>query len=209
VFTPGRRQGPTTGPFGSQNPGLALPLPLTGAGPPPREAGPLGVRDRTGQPSVEWRRSPSQDPKWGIPTQGPSRDAPNTCRRRQRWDRLASQAERSTPGREPGRSLTPSPTKSGDFPRSFFGWSSPRGVAPTPRPGRSRAGVPNRLLAGFDALAGRARLLAERFVDRLALFAPRGPRFLSLWPREGGGSPRSVAGAVRCGRQDTDEKRRK
>jgi hypothetical protein len=58
------------------------------------------------------------------------------------------------------------------------------------------------LLAGVDALTGRARLLAERFVDGLALFEPRGPRFLSLWPREGGGSPRSVAGAVRCGRQN-------
>jgi len=60
--------------------------------------------------------------------------------RRQQWDRLASQAKRSTPGRSPGRSLTPSPTKSGDFPRSFFGWSSLRGLAPTPRiradPGR-------------------------------------------------------------------------
>jgi hypothetical protein len=81
-----------------------------------------------------------RETKAGITRPGPSIVAPNTCRRRQQWDRLASQAKRSTPGREPGRSLTPSPTKSGDFPRSFFGWSSPRGLAPTPRPGRDRRG---------------------------------------------------------------------
>jgi len=136
----GASAGPDDGAFRLAEPGACAPLPLTGAGPPPREAGPLGVRSHTGQPSVEWRRSPSQDLKRGKPPLGPSIDTPNTCRRRQRWDRLASQAERSTPGRWPGRSLASPPTKSGDFPRSFFGWSSPRGVAPAPRirpkPGR-------------------------------------------------------------------------
>jgi len=46
------------------------------------------------------------------------------------------------------------------------------------------------LLAGFDALAGRARLLAERLVDGLALFAPRGPRFLACG-RGKGADPRA------------------
>jgi hypothetical protein len=94
------------------------------------------------------------------------------------------------------------PNQIGRLPEEFL-WLvlTSRGCPRTPsRP--KPAGVPNRLLAGVDALTGRARLLAERFVDGLALFEPRGPRFLSLWPREGGGSPRSVAGAVRCGRQN-------
>jgi hypothetical protein len=37
------------------------------------------------------------------------------------------------------------------------------------------AGVPIRLLSGVVAVTGRARRLAEQIVDRLALFAPRGP----------------------------------
>jgi hypothetical protein len=94
--------------------GLRSPFPSRVTGPPPREAGPLGGRDRTGQPSVEWRRSPSRDFRRGLPALSPPRLAPNTWRRRQRWDRLASQARRSTPGRSPGRSLTPSPAKSGE-----------------------------------------------------------------------------------------------
>jgi len=59
-------------------------------------------------------------------------------------------------------------------PKEFVDQSTPRGVAPTPRPGFP-AGVPIRLLSGVDAVTGRARFLAERIVDRLALFAPRGP----------------------------------
>jgi hypothetical protein len=68
--------------------------------------------------------------------------------------------------------------------------------------GRTRAGVSNRLLAGIDALAGRARLLAERLVDGLGLSPHEGRASQALWPREGSGSPRSVAGAVRCCRQN-------
>jgi len=75
------------------------------------------------------------------------------------------------------------------------------GLPPHLVSGVNRAGVPNRLLAGFDALAGRARLLAERLVDGWELSRPEG-RASRLVAREGSGSPRSVAGAVRCCRQN-------
>jgi len=197
-FTAGRRQGPTTGPFGSRNPGLARPLPLAGHGSFPSEGGsprrPESHRaDRASSGGGRHRETEA-----GVTRSGPPRLAPNTCRRRQRCGRLASQARRSTPGREPGRSLTSSPTKSGDFPRSFFGWSASRGVAPTPRIRQSRAGVPIRLLAGFDGPHGQSK--APSGADRRRAGAVRPTRAAppGLWPWEGSGSPRSVAGAVRC-----------
>lgn len=64
------------------------------------------------------------------------------------------------------------------------------GLPPHLVSGVSRAGVPNRLLAGFDALTGRARLLAERFVDRLGLSSHEG-RAPKACGREEGADPRA------------------
>lgn len=46
------------------------------------------------------------------------------------------------------------------------------------------------MLAGFDALTGRARLLAERFVDRLGL-SPHEGRAPKACGREEGADPRA------------------
>jgi hypothetical protein len=51
--------------------------------------------------------------------------------------------------------------------------------------GRTRAGVSNRLLAGVDALAGRARLLAERLVDGRELSRPEGRASQACGPEKG------------------------
>jgi hypothetical protein len=93
------------------------------------------------------------------------------------------------------------PNQIGRLPEEFL-WLVLTSRARAHTPSRPRpAGVPNRLLAGIDALAGRARLLAERLVDGLGL-SPHEGRASRLVAREGSGSPRSVAGAVRCCRQN-------
>jgi hypothetical protein len=61
------------------------------------------------------------------------------------------------------------PNQIGRLPEEFL-WLVLTSRARAHTPSRPRpAGVPNRLLAGIDALAGRARLLAERLVDGLGL----------------------------------------
>jgi hypothetical protein len=78
------------------------------------------------------------------------------------------------PGANPaGHSLRPQPNRETSRGVSLAG-PHLEGLPPHLVSGRSRAGVPNRLLAGFDALAGRARLLAERLVDGRELSRPEG-----------------------------------
>lgn len=185
VFTPGRRQGPTTGRLSSRNPGLAPPFPSRVSGPPPREAGPLVGGDRTHQASVESRRCPSRDEEGDHPTPSTEETASNDCGDVNR--RIALRPDPAVHTRARTRQVTRVvPNQIGRLPEEFlwlvlvFEGSPPHLVS-----GFSRAGVPNRLLAGVDALAGRARLLAERLVDGLELFAPRGPRFGGLTPGKG------------------------
>lgn len=69
---------------------------------------------------------------------------------------------------------TPHPGLGND--RGQFSWGTGLpGLAPAPRTRCYPAGVPLRLLSGVDGLTARARFLAERNVDGLAVFPPPRP----------------------------------
>lgn len=142
-----------------------------------------------------------RETKAGVTRPGPSMDAPNTCGDVSDGIDLRLRRSGPHPGAGPaGHSPRPQPNRDTSRGVSLAG-PHLEGLPPHLVSSRSRAGVPNRLLAGFDALAGRARLLAERFVDGLG-FSPHEGRASRLVARGGCGSPRSVTGAVRCCRQD-------
>jgi hypothetical protein len=157
--------------------GLRAPYPLRVTGPSPRKAGPLGGRNLTGPTERRVAAVAIARQKRGLPAQvhrglhqtrvGDVSDAVDLRLRR----------GGPHPGANPaGHSPRPQPNR-----------ETSRGVSLA---GRHLEGSPPHLVSGragqgcrsvcwrvLMALAGRARHLAERIVDGLELFAPRGPRF--------------------------------
>lgn len=176
-FTAGRRQGPTTAPFGWQNPGLAHPLPLAGHGSLPSESGsPRRPESSPGSRASSGGGHHRETKSRGYPLRVRRQKTPNTCGDVNNGIDLRLRRSGPLPGADPaGHSLRPQPNRE-TFPLSFFGWSSLRGLAPAPRIRRTGQGCRTVCWRVLMALTGRARYLAERLVDGLGLFTPRGPR---------------------------------
>lgn len=107
------------------------------------------------------------------------------------------------PGADPaGHSFRPQPNRETSRGVSLAGPHF-EGSRPHLVSGRSRAGVPNRLLSGVDGPHGQSKAPSRAARRRAGAFTPRGPRPRAFYVPGGLAVPRApLTGAVRCCRQN-------